>query len=250
MTSEHRDYAVIIQQLVDLWDTDVDGHTQVPLRPDLELQASVAIYGLTAHAVDCAQAISVLYETGHKIAAVPLIRTLFEDSVTAGWILVIPDAWKSMWSQGLKDRAAVIKEGLPDHPDDKEAEGRHADYLAQHNELGNAKGWKFEQRVNVLAGTQSMYLIYRFASGLTHAGLSVIDTYMTESVATSIPVSYRRTGYHPTSDLFHSLAVGSLLQALIAWDCSQANRRHKHVLDSIASELGISNEWSAKNTSA
>lgn len=105
------DQRAIIRRLITVWETE-DGRKKVDLRTDIDFQVSVVVRGLAAHAVDCARGVLTLYEAGQPVAAVPLIRALLEDAVTAGWVLVVPEGWKALVSEGSRTRAAVLDDAM------------------------------------------------------------------------------------------------------------------------------------------
>ncbi|OII01445.1 hypothetical protein BIU95_07100 [Curtobacterium sp. MCBA15_007] len=242
----------MLRQLIEIWDT-ATAPTKVDVRTDIDFQVTVLVRGLAAHAVDCARGVLALYEASLPVAAVPVIRSLMEDSVTAGWVLVIPDGWKDLLSDGSKARARILREAMEAKADGADAvsEARRLEYEQQVQELGPASPsfTKFEQRLNALDGTAGMYLVYRYLSGLTHSGAETVDLYTAQNPNPGLPVSWRRYAAHKMAALLLASASSSLLQALIAWDTTQVERPNKSALDEIAVQLGVSSEWHAKATS-
>ncbi|WP_413601898.1 DUF5677 domain-containing protein [Curtobacterium sp. Curtsp57] len=240
------DHRAVIRHLLAIWATEED-RKEVELRSDLELQVSVLVRGLAAHAADCARGVLTLYEAGQPIAAVPLIRSLMEDSVTAGWVLVVPDGWKAVLSEGSKARARILREAIEADAvgADSTAEARRQEYEAQARKLGSIPaGYKqFEQRLNALEGTGNMYMLYRYLSALTHAGAETVELYTSESRRSELGVSYRRFAKHSMAANLIQAAATSLTQALTAWDVTQVGRPHESALRAIATELGVDNEW-------
>jgi hypothetical protein len=247
MTVEPSRYAVVIGILTQMWDEDLD-RGPVSLSHSLPNEAAVLIRGIVAHAVDCARGVVALYAAGHTVAAVPVVRTVFEDSITAGWVLVTPDGWKAVLSDGSDQRAKLMGEArqFGTSADEAEATERLAEYEEHVAQLGKAKGWPFNQRVNALEGTDALYLLYRYASSLTHAGAEIAGMYVTEDGNADLNVSYWRQASHPLAEDFLELAASSLLQALIAWDLAQAERRRERELDHLAATLGVKNTWRRK----
>jgi len=243
------DYRAIIRQLIQIWDDD-SGQKTVPVRTDLDLQVTVLVRGLAAHAVDAGRGVLALYEAGLPVPAVPIIRTLMEDSVTAGWVLVVPDGWKDLLSDGSKARSRALREAMEAKAGGatNEWEARRQEYEDQVRDLGPASpSYKvFEQRLNAIAGTDGMYLVYRYLSGLTHAGADIIDLYTAGNPAPGLPVTYRRFAAHSMAALLLGHGAISLLQALIAWDTTLPARPHQTELDNISGQLGVMSEWRHK----
>ncbi|WP_146245760.1 DUF5677 domain-containing protein [Curtobacterium sp. MCLR17_055] len=243
------DYRAIIRQLAEIWDHDA-GRKTVPLRTDIDLQVTVLVRGLAAHAIDCGRGVLTLYEAGQPVAAVPLIRTLMEDSLTAGWVLVVPEGWKDFLSDGSKARARALREAMEAKADgaSDEWEARRQEYEDQVGDLGPASPAYtiFKQRLDAIAGTEGMYLVYRYLSGLTHAGADIVDLYTAANPNQGLPVTYRRFAAHSMAALLLGHAAISLLQALIAWDTTMPGVPHKTTLDEIAAQLGVMDTWEAK----
>ncbi|MGN8048165.1 hypothetical protein ACTJKO_00650 [Curtobacterium sp. 22159] len=104
-----------------------------------------------------------LYETSQPVAAVPVIRSLMADAVTAGWVLVVPDGWKALVSEGSRTRAAVLGDALAANAQcpDAASEARRQEYAEQVKALGAAPPSykRFEQRLRALEGTENMYMV-------------------------------------------------------------------------------------------
>ncbi len=245
-------YRAIIRKLLTIWDTETN-RTTVELRTDIDFQVTVLVRGLAAHAADCARGVLTLYEASQPVAAVPVIRSLMEDAVTAGWVLVVPEGWKALVSEGSRTRAAVLREAMAANTKwaDATSEARRQEYAEQVKVLGAAPASykKFEQRLRALEGTDDMYMIYRYLSGLSHASAETVDLYTAPAPESPLQVRYRRQAAHSMAANLLSSAASSLLHALIAWDMTQVGRPHRASLDTVASELGVSNEWRPKASS-
>ncbi|MFJ7289770.1 DUF5677 domain-containing protein [Curtobacterium sp. NPDC098951] len=246
------DYRAIIRRLLAIWDTETN-RTTVELRTDIDFQVTVLVRGLTAHAADCARGVLTLYDASQPVAAVPVIRSLMEDAVTAGWVLVVPDGWKAVVSEGSRTRAAVLRDAMAANASwaDAASEARRQEYAEQVKALGAAPpSYKvFEQRLRALEGTDDMYMVYRYLSGLSHASSETVDLYTAPDPGSPLQVRYRRQASHSMAANLLVSAASSLLHALIAWDMTQVGRPHQAELDAIASELGVTNEWRAKASS-
>jgi len=161
-----------------IWDTETN-RTTVELRTDIDVQVTVLVRCLAAHAADCARGALTLYEASQPVAAVPVIRSLMDDAVTARWVLAVPDGWKALVSEGSRARAAVLRDPIAANTEwaDAASEVRRQEYAEQAKALGAAPPsyQKFEQRLRALEGTDDMYMVYRYLSGLSHAGAETID---------------------------------------------------------------------------
>jgi hypothetical protein len=241
------DYRAVIRQLIALWDANVDLQS-IERDPEVPAEVLVIVRGIVAHAVDCARGVLTLYQASQPVAAAPLIRTVMEDAITAGWVLVIPEGWKQLVSNGSRTRALVLAEALLQDPDDERTEARRQEYEEQVKQLGKPTRafTSFEQRLNAIEGTGSMYSVYRYLSALTHAGAETANLYTVPNPDSPYQTSYRTYAAHPMAGLLLLSAASSLLHALTAWDDARKGHPNRDALNAIAAELGIDNAWSAK----
>jgi hypothetical protein len=103
-------YRVVMADLLRIWDArQEDGGTT--LRADLShARTPIIIRGIVAHAVASARGALTLYEQKQQMAALPLVRAVHEDAVTATWLLVADDAWKMFLARGEQQRAVVLRQ--------------------------------------------------------------------------------------------------------------------------------------------
>lgn len=108
----------VLRDLINMWESEL-GDPTVTTRVDLPHKVvPIAVYSSTAHAVECAKAVLSLYEASLPVPAVPLIRTLIEDAITAAWLIGTPDGWKSFVSAGAGERATTIRGVMELRPED------------------------------------------------------------------------------------------------------------------------------------
>jgi hypothetical protein len=171
------DYRRVLQELIDLWDSELKERT-VTVRGDFEHEiVPLAVYSSVAHAVECGKAVLTLYRASLPVPAVPLIRTLIEDSVTAAWLVVAPGAWQAYASAGADERGKTIRRVMKERPEDVVLAERSGEMTSLTEHLGTPKKWRFEQRAAQLEGADDVYTYYRIASALSHAGFGIADLY-------------------------------------------------------------------------
>lgn len=236
-------YRAELRALIALWDADRDVRS-FQVRADSHHSVPIIIRGLVAHAVDCARAVLVLYESSLPLPAAPVIRVLIEDAVTAGWVLVTPDGWRYFLAGGADQRRKALNALLQDDPTNEQSLARLAELTAMIDDLGRSPQYEIiEQRIASLDGMGQLYQLYRFVTWLSHAGTEVAERY-TGPADTAVGVAFRPSASHPTASVLLEVATNSLLQALIAWDCALVDRAHEDELNEIADRLGVRSSWS------
>ena len=249
MTETPTDYRAVVSELLALWDEQIEKST-VTLRLDLAYWATpILVRGLTAHAVDAARAVLTLYRAKQTIAAVPLVRAVMEDALTAVWLLADADAARSFRSDAAMQRARTLREILSrvDDPADVEAKLRESRSIIE--ELGTPSRHLIEQRFRALdGGDGGLYLQYRIMSSLTHAGAGVIDLYSAPDDRAPTRAVFRAYGAHPTAAAWMSSTATYLLHALGAWDACQLDHPQAARLRALADRMGLRSEYAVATT--
>lgn len=239
------DNRAVIADLLAIWDADASAKATV--RTDLANQLTpVLIRGLTAHAVDSARAVLTLYRASQPVAAVPIVRTVMEDALTAAWLLAEPDASRSFVSAGVGKRAvalgAILRRGAgADHAAIATRLQESRDLIEQ---LGAPNGHNIEQRFQSLdGGDGGLYLAYRLASQLSHASPSIVDLYVGADERAPQGVYLRSHAAHDTAAMWISHTATNLLHALTVWDICRAGRPNQVQLEAIGDRLGMRTEY-------
>jgi hypothetical protein len=246
MTADRIDYRAVVAELLAIWDASSELN-EVTLRGDLAHRTTpVLIRGLTAHAVDSARAVLTLYQAKQPVAALPIVRLLMEDALTAAWLLADADAWRSFISDGSRQRAVALRKILSRGGGDSQAE--IAERLKESEELvdnlGGPTNHNIEQRFRVLdGGDGGLYLMYRLASSFSHASPSIIDLYTGTDERTPLGVYYRGHAAHNTAAMWIGATAGNLLHALNVWDICQADHPDRDQLHAIADRLSLRTEF-------
>ncbi|MHC2186911.1 hypothetical protein ACVLV4_002578 [Rathayibacter agropyri] len=234
------DYRATLAELVAIWDAQADTPT-VQIRLLHSGHVPVAVRGLVAHAVDCGRATLTLYNAKQPAPAVPVIRTLMEDAITAHWLLINPEGWKGLMLDGAKNRKTVMGGILNRDPSGDTAADLLAKASAQMDEYSaHGSGWPFEQRARAVTGSDEMYLLYRLASNLSHAGAGVVDLYTGEQPDAALQVAFIPYASHGSAAGWLKVATALLLRALLAWDYVVVGRPLESQLTPVAERLGVS----------
>jgi hypothetical protein len=233
------DYRRVLQELIDLWESEL-GEGTVTVRGSFEHEVvPLAVYSSVAHAIECGKGVLTLYRASLPVAAVPLIRTLIEDSITAAWLIVAPGAWQAYVSAGADERGKTIRSVMKSRPEDVVLAERNGELTNLKAALGTPKKWNFEQRANALAGTDDVYTYYRIASALSHAGFGIADLYAKTDPRNEDKAILLPYPAHAAASSWIAVAAGAVLQALIAWDYARPGRPNESQLTAIAEHIGV-----------
>jgi len=235
------DSRAVLRYLIALWDSQTL-RGSVPIR-DTHLEAGMSVWSLTFHAVDCARGVLTLYEAGQPIPAVPIVRVMLEDAVTAGWLSVFPDKHRALLKDGINQRKKLYRDlldrdGVQEFAAEQLAE---AEALAEH--LRDAGGYVLEQRMRDLEGSDGLYTQYRLLTGQSHAGVGVVDMYVSSDDQSPVGFSLDRFGSLPGASGIIGIAASMLLLAMIAWDCTRTERIWERELTELANRRGTTTEW-------
>lgn len=236
-----RDSRAVLRYLIALWESQ-DLTEEVSFLSE-RVQAGLAVWALTSHAVECGRAVLTLYNAKQPITAAPVVRLLLEDAVTAGWLVVYPQNFRALVKKGVDERWKLFKELMARDGFADWAAGVHEDALALADELRDAGGFVLEQRMKELAGTDGLYSHYRLLTRLSHAGTGVVDLYLMTDDRSPAGVGLRTFGALPEAGGTIGIAAAMLNAALIAWDCSRVQRRWETELTTLAERMGVSTEW-------
>jgi hypothetical protein len=243
--SNPMDSRAVLQYLIALWDTHpLQG--DVAIRPTHQ-QAALSVWALTFHAVDCARGVLTLYEAGQPIPAVPVVRLLLEDAVTAGWLTVFPAKHRALLRDGVDQRKKLYRELVGQEGVGEFATEQLAEAEALAEVLRDAGGYVLEQRMRDLKDTDGLYTHYRLLTGQSHAGVGVVDMYVSNDDRSSVGVSLDRFGSLPAAGGIIGIAASMLLLAMIAWDCTKGERLWEHELTELARRRGTTSEWLPAN---
>lgn len=207
----------------------------------VNLQTVIAVRALVAHAVDCGRAIATLYEAGQPLAAVPVIRTLMEDATTAAWLLKAPDGWKGFTREGADTRRKLLNNIRQANPELRpelvgEELGRAKELLNQFDEYTSDDD--FQQRARSVTGTDRMYVLFRMASGVSHAGAKIVDLYAAPDPNSESGFGWFENAHHPQADMWLRVASALLVRALTAWDFVLAGHPLQARLTPLAKRYG------------
>jgi hypothetical protein len=239
-------YRQVLGELLEIWDGAASRRV-LETRTDIhDPRVPVLTRGLTAHAADCARGVLTLFQNSQPVPAIPLVRCLMEDAITAARLFAVEDAWRSFITEGATNRAKALRMIQEYDPEDLAA----GEQLVAAEEIiamfGRPSGHKIEQRMNALEGTENWYLMYRAASTLTHAGSGVVDLYFESDESTDLGVAFRNHASFGNASSYLAVAAANFLHTLSLWDLCQPDQPDKQALDAIKDRLDLHPAYRAK----
>jgi hypothetical protein len=231
--------------LVKLWDRDRDDAFE--MKAEYALGPGVLIWSLTNHTVELSRDIISMSERGRYLTAMPLVRLSMECAITAAWSLVAPGAAGGIVHEGVRQRRAVIAEIVRNG-----AYGFDATSLAKaESELADVADKKMEEakfiekRFFAMHSGRELYTSYRVASSLSHAGMTLADSYLKDvgvSVVAPLGVAFQPDQELEPAEAWLGTAASMLVLAMKACNEIDGRGRHKTQLKKAAKKLGVSME--------
>lgn len=211
-------------------------------------QAQVAtIMTLTAHVHATAAIVQPVLPDGLSIAHMPLVRSIFEATMTVVWCDEVADGAQSLVNEGARQRRA-LRASL----ETTRTMGDIAEQLSGTDWTGmptssEQQARSIEKRCDDVA-LDGAYAFYRVLSGLSHVSVETIDAYL--DAASFVPGEPMSVKSNPGS-LASSPAWSHLVACCLVWsgmvvnylDPSRSRRSH---LRSVARTLGIRPELPVK----
>jgi len=234
-----------VQSFIDLWD-EHQGNT-VDLHVE-HAESGVAIWSLANHSVELSRTVLLLSEQDRMIIAVPLIRLLLENMITAAWLYVSPEAARALVHEGLRNRVAAIREVVqrdiagftPDLLDEWKAQ------LDGFSGEDTAEGRHFEKRCRTLVDGPSVYTTWRVASALSHAGTTLSDFYLVAVEKTDqnpIGIAVNRASILPFHEAWLGTTAWALIGSMKAFDLASAEHPFSAEIADGAARMGINLEF-------
>jgi hypothetical protein len=184
------DYVDLLREMCDDFDQFQLQHSdRYTLNPKVRNPSQITyVYGLNAHAHYMARrCLPILAES--TIAAVPIVRSVFECGVMAQWLRWVPgsemtlmddfdrqmawiiDDFESSAEPDWRERATELRARLTEIPDLSE------------DPRGAYSAAKFKKICEPFYGGTDLYVRYRFLSAHTHAGSQVASTWLGRDAA-------------------------------------------------------------------
>jgi hypothetical protein len=243
------DYVGLLREMCDDFDQfqQREGYT---LNPKVRDPAQVTLlYGLTAHAhYMVRRCLPILAES--TIAAIPIVRLVFECGVMAQWLRFVPgsemtlmdefdghmerviDDLESSAEPGWRERAAELRGGLTEIPDLSEAP--------------RAYPARIRRICESFYGGTDLYRDYRVLSAHTHAGAQLATTWLVSDAAGSRVLDKPRESL--SIEFVGRTALSALGWSSRAFDDLVAESPRSNFLDSVEQRSQLPTRLRIKDT--
>ena len=229
-----------IDRMLELWNERTGGRDTI--RPNLPAEVGFTVFSLTNHVVRLTKVILVELEAGFDIEVLPQIRQSIECAMTAAWLDLYADtAGKAFIHEGVRQRKAafetMVKEGYSPEPGLQQA----LDLLDTGSNWRSTEGQYFEQRCKSMADGDFVYLMYRLASSLSHAGLGVVDFYLEDldNESHSLGLELVLDARLDSIDEWLGIQAAMLCRALISFNNVIVTWEAQDALTAIAQSIGV-----------
>ncbi|PZU04551.1 MAG: hypothetical protein DI630_00045 [Gordonia sp. (in: high G+C Gram-positive bacteria)] len=212
MTIDSHRLSEVFDDLLDGWVQSKGDHgpTLTDLRGRTEQQIA-AVMTMTAHAHATALVLRPVLPDGLTIAHMPLVRAVFEATITAVWCDEVADGANALINEGSRQRRNLRKELGKTRSMAEMAEkiNTGAGSLPTTSEQ-QAK--RIEARCSEVS-LDGAYAVYRMLSGLGHASIDTMDAYLDEGSFTPGHISIKSN----SGPLDSSFAWAHLVASCLVW---------------------------------
>lgn len=237
-----------LDELLDGWDEFVStshitwvGTGARKGRDRSEAQTAIVV-GLVTHVHETARLLRPAMPDGLTIAHMPLVRSIYESTLTAVWADEVADGAEAIMKEEGRNRRALgqalngiesFKEGVPIP---------HTEWADVETPSANQARY-FEQLAKEVA-LEGAYTYYRVLSGLSHVSIMTVDQYVEETQVGESEAGFRFIARPDPkgSETWSSLVAYCLVWAGMVANYYDASRSRRGALRSIARKLGINPE--------
>jgi hypothetical protein len=224
-----------IKELAGTWNVSRDN---ARFATTLDLAFAPVLFAHVAHSVQLATAVSELHQSGHGLVVMPMVRQVIECSIRAVWLELYRGNVRAVLREGHRQRknllASAVKATWLDASDGlvRNADGSLEDDQA-------TSGRNFERICAEIDGGDREYVLYRFASALTHPGTDLVEHYLESTDAAGSGIGFVTDPELGAADAWLGITAQHALMAVCAWDRAELGRPYRTDLRSWAVEFGV-----------
>lgn len=233
------DYVALLSELHDSHVDFQENRQQIHLMKTVPQAKFVLVYGLACHAdLLTAEVMPMLDEKDPRprLAAVPIVRSMFEAGLTAQWLTLVPlaelrlakkhrDVYREMTSEMHASKVPLIKE------------------MAARRDQYDEQGFLTDPSMPVSSGIKpicdslveghSLYLLYRILCGHVHAGIEAAELWVSGDAGAASGFRVRHSPQEEWGALLDAIAFWSSLWAARALDDIVMNNPRRNLLNRI-----------------
>jgi hypothetical protein len=229
---------------MDAWEKSASRGEIEVARTKKQTQFAV-VHSFAAHAHYIADAALDLIEQDRILAAIPLVRSVYEFALTAQWTAQVSDAAEALINETYRQRDNTSKVMLETPVDliRKAAATITGTGQLRLPTTSDTPGRIFRARCDDLTpGGPQAYLNYRLMSEYVHPGVIAADQYLTEAPETPLGVTLRlepRQSVGEANAMWAFFIAAGLVWAGRAVDFFDKRHLRRSELRTLASSLGI-----------
>jgi hypothetical protein len=244
------DYVGLLREMCDDFD-QFQQREGYKLNPKVRDPAQVALlYGLNAHAHYMARrCLPILGES--TIAAIPIVRSVFECGVMAQWLRLVPGSENTLMDDFQRQMGWIIDDfEAATEPDWRERATELRERLTEIPDLSEEPRGAYSARItkicDLFVGGTDLYVSYRFLSAHTHAGAQVASAWLGRDAAGWRVLDKPRESlsFEPVA----RTAISALGFSSRAFDDLVANSPRSKFLDSVEQRAQLSTRLQVKGT--
>lgn len=245
-TTDPKGLVHIATELMDSWEAHPDSSWEMGQRGQPPAEGRfLSIFGLAAHVHRLGRVVVSLRGEGVLFEAIPLVRLMLESSLTAMWLAQNSDGGGALANEEVRQHRNAVKTMAKSNSPAMRASAAASDLPRLDAERietsSDQQARAFEALCNDLEpGGPDAYLNYRLMSRYSHAGIHLIEQYMTPN-DTGDDVKGISVCPRPLLDegLWLWYIVSSLIWAGTAMDYIDPDRTRRSQLREAANAVGI-----------
>lgn len=233
------DYLQLVNQLHDDFSTFQEGRRQVHLKKHVPHPRFAVLYGLACQTDMLSREALPLLDTDDprpRLAAVPIVRSVYETGLTAQWVAGTPLAeYRIAKKHRDVQREVTTALRLSANPLFREA-AEHREDRYDESQFDMPDGTPPSAGVKAicesLEGGNDLYLIYRMLCGNTHPGVEAIDVWLNPNENSG--VALRPYPREPWREALDAVCLWGVLWASVALDDVVKNSPRRNLLNRTA----------------
>ena len=251
MASEPGSVIAAIDELLEGWDTFCESVRVTPVANgarrgrDRTMAQFAVVISLVTHVHAVAKVLRPAMPDGITVAHMPLVRSIYEATLTAAWCDEVPDSAEAIMKEEGRQRrnldvamrsAASFASAKPiPHVDWAEVETPSA-----------VQGRNFEKLADDVA-LDGAYVLFKILSSFSHATVRVVDEYLIEGGG-DLDMSFKEKPDPLGSEGWTLLVAACLVWAGMVANFYDPARTRRNALRAIAKRLEVSDELPIKMT--
>lgn len=231
-------YRAILEKLIADWDRrQWDGRR---VESD-SMERFLLVAGFAAHGYEQAHVFSAAMDNVPEIVLMPLVRAVYEGAITAQWLVLVPDGWKAIAKEHVRQRNALADEYVAMRTPEHEAVADRLTKSVQHDPARLAsphetQGRSFKKRCADLF-PRDLYLHFRHYSSTAHPTVAVPEHWVPGPSMPGGPIQVAKPELGSDGDALHTMVV-SLLWLADAQTVLAGDSEWNDYLQGVARQIG------------